>query len=266
MQENKVDECSNECICSIDKCDILDFMAKHVGVKVLHPGGLKATNELMHLCNMCKDSKVLDIACGKGTSSYYFAKKIGCRVTGIDIEESLLKTAQTLSLKGEIGSKLTFKLANAEELPFEDNTFDIAIFQAAFVLMDNNQKALQEASRVIKPGGKVGILELTWLKNPTSEALDEASTDVCAYCIPKARTSEGWEKLIVDSGLKVSYSKVYRMGESGVGDESLGTLINVMWKMITNSKIRNRVRKVDKYFNKYCEYLGYGIYIGEKII
>jgi hypothetical protein len=50
------------------------------------------------------------------------------------------------------------------------------------------------------------------------------------------------------------------------GDERFSTFINVMWEMIINSKIRNRVRKVDKYFDKYSEYLGYGMYIGEKII
>jgi ubiquinone/menaquinone biosynthesis C-methylase UbiE len=255
---------ANECNCSIDKCDILDFMAKHVGVKVLHPGGLKASDELARICNIDKDSNVVDIACGKGTSSYYFAKEYGCTVTGIDIDECLLKAAEALTGKRSVGNRLSFKQGNAENLPFEDNIFDIAIFQAAFVLMKDNQKVLDEAARVIKQGGRIGILELTWLMKPTEEALAEASSDVCAYCIPKAKTSEEWEKLIVDSGLKVSYSKVYKMNDSGVGSESFSTLVNVMWKMITNGKIRDRISKVNKYFNKYSEYLGYGIYIGEK--
>lgn len=56
------------------------------------------------------------------------------------------------------------------------------------------------------------------------------------------------------------------MGESGVGSESLGTLMNVMWKMISNGKIRDRIIKVDKYFSKYSEYLGYGLYVGEKMV
>lgn len=97
----------------------------------------------------------------KGTSSYYFAKEFGSTVTDIDIEESLLKSACQLKEKGEAGKRLSFIQANAENLPFEDDQFDIAIFQAALVLMDNNEKILNEAARVLKLGGRIGILELT---------------------------------------------------------------------------------------------------------
>ncbi len=58
------DRCNN-------KCGLFDFMANEVGIKVLHPGGYKATKELCSMCNMDERSHVLDLACGAGTSSFF---------------------------------------------------------------------------------------------------------------------------------------------------------------------------------------------------
>jgi len=54
-------------------------MANVVGMTVLHPGGLKATERSADLCHIDKDSRALDIACGKGTSAVYLARKYGCQ-------------------------------------------------------------------------------------------------------------------------------------------------------------------------------------------
>lgn len=83
----------SECLCndSIDKCDIFDFMAKYVGLSVLHPGGFDSTKRLLNKCKIDKSKRVLDIACGKGTTSILIAKKYGCKVVGIDNCPDLIK-------------------------------------------------------------------------------------------------------------------------------------------------------------------------------
>jgi methylmalonyl-CoA mutase cobalamin-binding subunit len=50
--------------CSIARCDIFEFMAKYVGMTVIHPGGMKATKELLEQLAITKDSQVVDIASG----------------------------------------------------------------------------------------------------------------------------------------------------------------------------------------------------------
>lgn len=67
-----MEECCNS---FVEKCDIFDFMVRYVGMTI-HPGGLKATQELAESCFINKDSKLLDLACGKGTSSIYLAKNM----------------------------------------------------------------------------------------------------------------------------------------------------------------------------------------------
>ena len=100
-----------DCTCnetSIEKCDIFEFMASYVGLTVLHPGGFESTRKLLHMCLLDSSKKVLDIACGKGTSSILIAKKYGCKVVGIDINPILIKEAIELSLRHRVDHLVEF--------------------------------------------------------------------------------------------------------------------------------------------------------------
>jgi len=76
--------------CTIEACDIFDFMANHVGMTVIHPGGYDATRKLAESCHLDNHTRVVDIACGKGTSAVYIAERYGCEVVGIDISVDLV--------------------------------------------------------------------------------------------------------------------------------------------------------------------------------
>lgn len=253
------------CTVDIEQCDIFHFMANVAGLTVLHPGGFKATDELAKTCKIGKNTQVLDIACGKGTSAYYFAKKFDCQIMGIDIDEKLVNQAKELAEKKGMGDKLTFKVANAEKLPFSDNEFDVTIFQAALVLIENMEQAVAEAIRVTKPGGRIGVLELTWRKEPPKESLEEAKTEICAYCIPRAKTCEGLKRLLFTNLLLEKEARTYKMGSTHmIREEGISNVFKVMLKWLFNSSIRNRMNKVDNFFKKNDEHLGYGIYVGQK--
>jgi ubiquinone/menaquinone biosynthesis C-methylase UbiE len=59
-------------------------MAQHVGLTVIHPGGLSATSELAEASGLREGGHILDLGCGKGTTAIYLARKYGCDVTGVD--------------------------------------------------------------------------------------------------------------------------------------------------------------------------------------
>jgi ubiquinone/menaquinone biosynthesis C-methylase UbiE len=256
-----------ECGCAPnDSCDILEFMAKEVGMTVLHPGGIASTQMLaqaLGLPSTHKEQKMLDIACGKGTSSLYFAKNYGVTVTGIDIDPELLEYAEALRNRKGKGLNLSFVQGNAEHLPFGDNSFDVISFQAAMVLIENTEHAIAEAARVLKPGGKVGLLEITWLKPPTDAIIKEAGEKVCAYCITRAKTKEGWAKLITSTGLKLVHSSTHENISMNDG-ERFSQILKVMWKMLTKIKVRNRMQAIKTFFKHSRGYFGYGIYVGKK--
>ncbi len=243
-------------------------MAKYVGMTVIHPGGMKATRQLLDQLQIKKDSKVIDIACGKGNTALYIAKQYGCNVVGIDVEEYLIEEANRLVRKNGLQHKVTFQVGDAMRLPFEDNSFDVAVSQAMLVLVEDKYRTIQEARRVIIQGGRAGWLELSWKKEPDAEFLNVISNVLCAYCMTNVSTYDGWEAIFRKSGIN---NIIIQKGDDVRGsfmqnlyDEGLLNTVRMAFNIMRNKEIRKRSRMIDKYFDKYSYYFGLGTYVFEK--
>ena len=247
----------------VQTCELFDFMSDVVGISVLHPGGYEATDKLINMCNISENSHILDLACGKGTTAIYLAKKFGCRVTGIDISEKLIETAKQISRQKRMGDKITFKVANALEMPFEDDLFDSVVSQAFFILIDENERALEEISRVLKPGGTFGALELSWFKRPPEDIYEEIVKTMCGKLITRVMAFEEWDAFFQSKQMK-PISVIKNIMSSSMIDtfktEGFSNALNIMLKTTLHSDIRNRMMTMRKTFTKYSDYLGYGIY------
>jgi len=254
--------------CTVEYCDMFDFMANHICLTYIHPGGLAATRELIDSCQINKDSKVLDIGCGKGTTSIYLAQKYGCGVVGIDFDEDLVSQSIALVKRTGLEDLVNFRVADATAMPFSDSEFDVAIEQAVFLLIEDKKKAIQEALRVIKPNGYIGCLELSWKKPPTREFLEGVSNVICAYCMLGVETFEDWEALFKDAGVRDLIVKSYSMEFQGmrgmIADEGWINIIKIMFKYIFKRRIRGRMKTMNQFFADNSEYFGHGIYIGRK--
>lgn len=253
---------------TIEKSDIFDFMANYVGFSVLHPGGFSATEILADECEIDKQTRVLDIACGKGTSSIFLAQKYGCRVEGLDISEELIKEARDFAKQKGISDTVNFRVGDALDLPYPENEFDVVVSQAVLILVSDKRKAVQEAKRVLKPNGSAAWLELSWKKHPSKEFLDAVSNEICADCMTNALTYENWEKLFHDAGfsqLKAIRSSMTMPGmKEMVQDEGFGNVMRVMAKFLFNKRVRKRMMNLNTFFNSNSQYFGYGIYIAKK--
>ncbi len=254
---------------SIAECDVFDFMANHLGLTVIHPGGLKATKKLEDTLHIDNKTKVLDIACGRGSTAFYLAEKYGCSIVGIDISEKLIQEAKEISRKKKLDDKVKFIVGNAMDLPFDDNQFDVAISQGILVFVDDKIKTINEASRVIKDGGKAGWIELSWKKEPNKEFLDKVFNILNAYCLKNARTYDGWVKefnmaniqdLKVLKGDKIIANFFETLKEEGI----INTL-KIMFKPILNREIRDRMDKMGTFLQENQHYFGYGVYVINKI-
>jgi len=244
-------------------------MAKHVGMTVIHPGGFEATNKLIKTLKITSESKVIDIACGKGTTAILIAEEYGCNVVAVDIDEKLIEDAKHLTKKKGLENKITYHIGDALKLPFSDNEFDAAISQAMLVLVDDKIKAIQEAKRVVKKGGAAGWLELSWKKEITEDFIEKVSTVICAYCMTNVATFDGWEKTFIDAGIKnLNVIPLDFTPNSGFIDmfkdegffRSLSIMINIMKK----TEIRKRMKIMNAFFKEQNEVFGCGIYYSNK--
>ena len=247
---------------------MFDFMSTHVGLNVLHPGGLKATFDLLTGLQIDRTDKVLDIACGKGVNAILIAKKYGCKVIGIDILPASIEKAKEFARKKGVEDLVSFQVADAQQLPFDKGEFDKTIAQAMLILVDDKEEVLKEARRVTKHSGKSGWLELSWRKEITQEFLEIAINELCAVCISNVQTFDAWAELFRSSGYQhVSVDKFtmdYRGMTGMVKDEGLINGMRVMYRYLTNDGIRKRMQKLDRFFKNYSENVGYGIFIGTK--
>jgi ubiquinone/menaquinone biosynthesis C-methylase UbiE len=257
-----------QCECTIEACDIFDFMANHVGMTVIHPGGFDATRKLAESCHLDNHTRVVDIACGKGTSAAYFAERYGCEVVGIDISDDLVAQATILAKKKGLEGKVAFRVGDALQLPFLDNKFDAAVSQAMLVLVADKRKAILEALRVTKPSGYLGWLELSWKKQPTANFLDAVSNVLCAYCMQNVHTFQGWEDLFKKAGVNQLAIQSFDLGNTGMAgmlaSEGLINTGKVMFKYMTNSRVRKRMSTMSRFFREHADDFGYGIYTGRK--
>lgn len=145
------------------------------GIEALHPGGMALTQRAAELSDLKPGMKILDVSSGRGTQSIFYAKEFGVEVTGLDISEEMIQSA-TQNAKNEGVERLTyFKLGDSQDLPFEDNSFDVVINECAVGIPDDSQKVLDEMVRVTKLNGVVVIHESTWRKKISVDEKDEIS-------------------------------------------------------------------------------------------
>ncbi len=124
--------------------------------------------KMVNFTNAKKGSKILDVATGTGQQAFAFAKR-GHEVIGIDLSEAMLNVAK----KENKYKNVKFEAADATNLPFEDNSFDVSSISFALHEMPLSiiEKVLKEMVRVTKPEGIIVIADYDLPKNKISEFL-----------------------------------------------------------------------------------------------
>lgn len=237
-----------------------------------HTGGLKATKELIELCHIDKGKYVLEVGCGVGKTSCYIAENQGSRMVGVDISEKMIARSKTKAKRKGVEKRTEFRVADVQDLPFEDATFDAVIGESVTAFPEDKQRTVSEYVRVTKPEGYVGLNETTWVKAPPPELAEYFSRLSGA----KPETSDGWKELLEGSGLTDIVARTYKISAldqwineirgSDISDY-LGAWFRFLSLLIKSPACRRWAREalsMPKSIFKIFEYMGYGIYVGRK--
>ncbi len=166
------------------------------GIEILHPGGHELTKRTAEICELKPGMKVLDVSSGRGTQAIYYAKTFGVTVTCLDIDKDMIDTATKKATKNGVEKQLRFVLGDSQQLPFDENTFDVVINECAVGIPDDSQKVLNEMLRVVKPNGAVAIHESTWIKKLSVNEKNEISE---RYGTTPMEFNE-WKEMLVKAG------------------------------------------------------------------
>ena len=169
-----------------------------------------------------------------------------------------------------VEDRVEFRVADARELPFEDNLFDAVIMESLNIFFDDKTQAMREYIRVVKPGGFVGMTEMTWLKPPSPELEDTFKRMVYA----QALDDRGWRNLMEEVGLMDVVGSAHQIDiplESKGRFERYGRwgTMKVMLKMLVMVSSDRRSRQfikdgVGAVSRDLLDVVGYGVYAGRK--
>lgn len=155
---------------------------------------------LIYHSEIYKGYKVLDLAGGTGDLSIKFSQLVGDKgvVVLVDINHTMLKISQKKIRNLGLINNIIYIQANAEALPFSENTFDCIAISFGLRNFTNIEKALFSIYRVLKPGGKLLILEFS---APTFKLINKIYNLYSFYIIPKigkivAQDTESYQYLI----------------------------------------------------------------------
>jgi arsenite methyltransferase len=120
------------------------------------------------LGRLAPGERVLDLGSGAGTDSLVAAQMVGedGRVTGIDMTPAMLTKARAVAAAMGV-TNVEFVEAEAEQLPFPDNSFDVVISNGVIDLIPDKDAVFSELNRVLVPGGRLQVADVT-IQNPVS--------------------------------------------------------------------------------------------------
>ncbi len=129
-------------------------------VDEFHVGGFEATQMLARGMGLRADMALLDVGCGIGGPARYFAGEQNCRVTGIDLTEEFVKTAESLTRLVKLDARANFRLASALAMPFAAETFEGAYMIHVGMNLADKEGVFREVGRVLKSGARFTIFDL----------------------------------------------------------------------------------------------------------
>lgn len=169
-----------------------------------HPGGLALTGRLGQLLELQPGQRVLDVAAGRGASAIFLARRFGCAVVGIDYGPEAVAAATRQAEAAGLGHLVCFRQGDAENLGLADHSFDALICECAFCTFPDKDAAAAEFARVLRPGGRIGLSDVT-----RSGPLPPELEGLLAWmaCLAGARPLEGYVAYLEEAGFTVGQTE-----------------------------------------------------------
>jgi tocopherol O-methyltransferase len=190
---------------------------------------------------------IIDVGCGIGGSTLHLAQKFGSKATGITLSPVQASRGQERAIAAGLADQVSFAVANALEMPFEDDTFDLVWSLESGEHMPDKAKFLSECYRVLKPGGK--MIFATWCHRETdSWAGDLTPSEVAhlkeiyrVYCLPYVISLSEYREIATACGFQNMISDDWSMAvepfwsvviDSAISPQAIAGLLKAGWQTI----------------------------------
>lgn len=188
-------------------------------------------DQVLKWANVSKVQRMVDVGCGIGGSSRHIAREFGCAIQGITLSPYQANRANELAVEQQVADKCSFQVADALDMPFPDNSFDLVWSLESGEHMPHKGTFVKELFRVAQPGGR--ILIVTWCHrdlNPGETELTKSEERLLkkinrAYYLPKWCSVSDYVDLLT------------QVGAQDVRTEDWSYIIAPFWKAVIRSSL-----------------------------
>jgi len=174
-------------------------MAKLIMGDTLHPGGLGLTNKLGRLMGLQPGELVADLASAHGESAQALSRVFRCSVLGVEFGAEAVRHASSVA---PAAGRTHFIRGDAECLPLRSGMFDAAVCECSMSLFINKAQAMAETARLLRPGGRFGLSDVTIEPDSLPPELEGELGQI--LCLTSALTAEGYVDLLEQGGFEVT--------------------------------------------------------------
>lgn len=230
-----------------------------MGKRVLRPGGLELSNWMVRGLQIGEKDDVVELAPGLGRTAELVLKNKPLSYTGIERS----KEARALALKVVSGPGRKVLIGNAEETNLSDSCATV-VYGEAFLTMQSQpvrEKIIQEIARILKPGGRYGLHELS-LTMDSSEFAAEIHHDLskCIRVNARPASVREWRDLLEGAGLEVVETHTVPMAllelKRMISDEGVLRTIRIVKNLLSHPSALGRVYQMRKQFRKHASVMG----------
>lgn len=182
-----------------------------------HPGGLTLTRRLAGMLGLRPGARVLDAAAGPGATARLLAIEHDVRVDGVDLGQATVDQARRATAAAGLAGRVRFHPGDAERLPLPDGVFDALVCECAFCTFPDKAAAAAEFARVLRPGGRVGITDVTVGEDALPAGLKTMAAWVA--CIADARSVSQYAGLLAAAGLHIVRTEAHDEALTGMIDQ-----------------------------------------------
>ena len=241
--------------------NLAKFLRDDLGTTWLHAGGIAGTRRLLARLDVRGGMTVLDLGCGVGSAMRYIAKRVKCRLIGVDKDPEMLRRARR-DMPSRLFPETHYVQGDALRIGFAANSFDRVIVQSVACFNDNDA-LFGEIARILKPGGMVGMNEVTW-RQPPSQAIEKVMCATICETFRGARLANGWVERMQAAGLEDATCELHAFNASTpyqlLKEEGLVRTAGIMWRVLRDAELNMRLAAMSHLFSRCPEYFGYGIF------
>ncbi|AYV26364.1 class I SAM-dependent methyltransferase [Streptomyces avidinii] len=177
-----------------------DAYAKDIVAMLLgdsdHPGGTTLTRRLADRLALAPGTRVLDVASGRGTTALLLADAYTVRADGVDYSPANTSLAQGAAEAAGLAERAVFTTGDAEQLPYDEGIFDAVVCECALCTW-----AAAEFTRVLRPGGRLGVTDVT--ADPSRLPPELRGLSARIACIADARRLETYAEILAAAKLRI---------------------------------------------------------------